>query len=54
MAAARLPAGGRDLGLAGRAFGFMRRQFARVTLLGPRFDLGTRLGKLGQPLLAPR
>jgi len=54
VAAARLPAGGRDLGLASRAFGFMRRQFARVTLLGPRFDLGPRLGKLGQPLLAPR
>jgi hypothetical protein len=32
----------------------MLRQFTRVTLLGPRFDLGPRRGKLGQPLLAPR
>src|SRR4029077_10536671 len=43
---ARLFCGGRNLGLAGREFGFMRRQFALVTPPGPRFDFGPRLGKL--------
>src|ERR1700690_1449571 len=40
--AARLLARGRNLVRARREFGFMLRQFARVTFLGARFDLRAR------------
>ena len=40
-------------GLAGRKFGLILGLLSGMTLVGPRFDLGARLGELAQPFFPP-